>query len=290
MDKAQLTAPIRLMVETLQWAGSPEDKDAAKSVAQSEVMIFDTDTFADGLFTASYSYGEDLLRMGLLRLPFDRCVFCIEMVDDEPGAPIWYSILVANQLEDGIRFRCYESQIGNGVSSARGTCWVPNGLDFRPDHREAEANASLFLEDQQPAQYRTPPRSGEFSDKELFGFHYILPVVELCGILGLLAAQGVRSTHQKGPSFINRQRAAKGKLPIYSFWWVDVDPTVLRMPGIKNGGSHATPRLHLRRGHIRRLASGALVNVRPCLVGSPELGVVEKSYRVRQKTTRRELV
>lgn len=45
-------------------------------------------------------------------------------------------------------------------------------------------------------------------------------------------------------------------------------------------GSHSPPRLHWRRGHLRRLRTGAVVPVSPCLVGSAERGVVLKDYKL----------
>ena len=72
---------------------------------------------------------------------------------------------------------------------------------------------------------------------------------------------------------------ARGNPPFNSYWVLDCS---LDEPGNAsrlNGGSHATPRLHVRRGHIRRLPTGKLTWVRQCLVGNPDLGVVEKDYK-----------
>lgn len=46
------------------------------------------------------------------------------------------------------------------------------------------------------------------------------------------------------------------------------------------GGTHASPRLHWRRGHIRHLRSGRKVPVRPTLVGLAERGFIDKDYAV----------
>lgn len=51
-------------------------------------------------------------------------------------------------------------------------------------------------------------------------------------------------------------------------------------PRVDTGGSHAPPRFHVRRAHIRTLPSGKLTFVRQCLVGKPESGVVDKHYKV----------
>ena len=46
------------------------------------------------------------------------------------------------------------------------------------------------------------------------------------------------------------------------------------------GGSHASPRFHVRRAHIRKLPTGVLTFVRQCFVGDRERGVVQKHYEV----------
>jgi hypothetical protein len=46
------------------------------------------------------------------------------------------------------------------------------------------------------------------------------------------------------------------------------------------GGTHAPPRWHLRRAHLRHLKSGKVVAVRSCEVGSAEHGGIVKDYRV----------
>lgn len=51
--------------------------------------------------------------------------------------------------------------------------------------------------------------------------------------------------------------------------------------------THASPRLHVRRAHIRKLPSGLLTFVRQCLVGDAARGVVEKSYEVQRIDARR---
>lgn len=48
------------------------------------------------------------------------------------------------------------------------------------------------------------------------------------------------------------------------------------------GGIHASPRQHLRRGHIRRLHDGRKIFVNSCVVGSAEAGVIGKDYKVKK--------
>lgn len=80
------------------------------------------------------------------------------------------------------------------------------------------------------------------------------------------------------------KRARAGKLPIF-----ETRVLTIRVPGraaaktavsTMNGGSRASPRQHLRRGHIRRLDSGKRVWVQSTVVGGNTSGMIAKSYRV----------
>lgn len=77
-------------------------------------------------------------------------------------------------------------------------------------------------------------------------------------------------------SFINKRREKKGKRPLYSYHYLDVPSP--RYEKKAKQGTHASPRMHKRRGHIRRLASRKITWVRPSVVGKIQNGIVEKSY------------
>lgn len=77
-------------------------------------------------------------------------------------------------------------------------------------------------------------------------------------------------------TFTNRRKVAEGKPPSYSWRTVVVAPMLHAKA--TSSGTHASPRLHERRGHWRTIADGRQVWVRDCLVGNPDLGVVEKDY------------
>lgn len=80
-------------------------------------------------------------------------------------------------------------------------------------------------------------------------------------------------------TFTNRRKIASGKKPTYEWRTVLIEPTATRRESL--GGTHASPRLHDRRGHLRRLRSGKNVWVRPCKVGRADLGTVFHDYEVR---------
>lgn len=79
------------------------------------------------------------------------------------------------------------------------------------------------------------------------------------------------------PSKVNEKRARKGVVPIYSY-----KVLVLRRGnhhGALGVGSHESPRVHLRRGHIKRRKTGNFW-WQPCVVvGRNPRGIVMKDYR-----------
>ena len=84
-------------------------------------------------------------------------------------------------------------------------------------------------------------------------------------------------------SLINSKRATKGKGPVLFDWrTVDVAPITEKMP--HQGGTHASPRLHNRRGHWRTIKkTSKRVWVRDCKVGDAGKGVVFKDYKIKAK-------
>lgn len=81
------------------------------------------------------------------------------------------------------------------------------------------------------------------------------------------------------PTFTNRRKIAQGKLPSYDWRTVVIGAKSAKGPSL--GGTHASPREHDRRGHLRRLRSGKNVWVKPCKVGSAALGAVFHDYEVK---------
>lgn len=81
-------------------------------------------------------------------------------------------------------------------------------------------------------------------------------------------------------STAKRARLAREGLRGWVWRQVTVDTGRLRAAIPPLGGSHASPRWHIRRGHWRQLADGRRVFVRQCEVGDPERGGVIKDYLV----------
>jgi hypothetical protein len=88
------------------------------------------------------------------------------------------------------------------------------------------------------------------------------------------------------PTKLNKKRAKKNRVPLYEYKILDIVADILQAQPSEakphQGGTHASPRMHKRRGHVRRLGSGKTVWVRNTIVGKPGTGAVEKDYAVHE--------
>ncbi len=99
-------------------------------------------------------------------------------------------------------------------------------------------------------------------------------------LLAELAAPRNERVHVPAAPRLNAARSKKGKPVIPDRYVVDVRPRTTNSLGQERKG-HASPQPHMRRRHVRRLASGQEVIVRECIVNAAsrgEVGTVE--YRV----------
>jgi hypothetical protein len=94
--------------------------------------------------------------------------------------------------------------------------------------------------------------------------------------LAILAEAG--TTVERPVSKVHRPKLAGAGIRGWTWHQVEIVPERLVRPSEPQGGTHASPRWHVRRGHWRQLADGRRVFVRACEVGDPERGGVIKDY------------
>ncbi|MGK5033171.1 hypothetical protein [Janthinobacterium sp. MDT1-19] len=106
------------------------------------------------------------------------------------------------------------------------------------------------------------------------------PLLEFCLTVN---CENVKSTVVEPPAKLAKKRTKNNREPLYSYH-------VLNLPGdVEQGesgtrlGSRDGPRVHWRRGHLRRLSDSRIIWVRHALIGNPERGSVDKSYKVNQR-------
>lgn len=116
---------------------------------------------------------------------------------------------------------------------------------------------------------------------------------ELGATWDLLAALNCRNVGvrcQEAPAALNKKRLKSGKLPFRDTLFLDIAvDSAPRDTGRSSGtGGHASPRAHLRRGHIRRLPATEKRDSRSLWINATHVGqgvATAKTYRVRSGST-----
>jgi len=105
-------------------------------------------------------------------------------------------------------------------------------------------------------------------------------------VLGAMSCSNVALVDQAPPDALNRKRSKSGKVPLFTYKTLhivtDRDRTK-RTARENDTEARQSPRLHLRRGHIRRLDEARMIWVQPAMVGDPERGKVVNAYALSRK-------
>lgn len=96
--------------------------------------------------------------------------------------------------------------------------------------------------------------------------------------LQVMNCSNIEYIDHESPQQLNKKRIHKNKPPIYSFKTLCIKKNKVASKNRNEENTHASPRLHLRRGHIRRCHSGINTWVQPCVVGDKTKGIVHKEY------------
>ncbi len=104
----------------------------------------------------------------------------------------------------------------------------------------------------------------------------------LLELIEALSCSNVKESIHQEASKKNAQRIKSHKKPIWETKFLTLVVNEKQDKKIKDSmTSHASPRQHLRRGHIRRLPSKNIW-VNSCVVGNIENGKIEKQYKIKK--------
>ena len=80
----------------------------------------------------------------------------------------------------------------------------------------------------------------------------------------------------------NAKRLRKGKPPLYEWQTVSIHKPSPALPSAPKGGTHASPRLHQRRGHWAVSKLGKKYWRRETVVGNPDNGMIFHDYTTKE--------
>lgn len=201
---------------------------------------------------------------GIIRPPYPVTIFEI------PGYAESQYIVTLLVLFDADSKHCEEWQPKNKNRSFA-IMWAQKGLDGKW-RTTLPALVEFPTEDSVSFIYHPENRSS-VREKEILAVWARIAA----HIFNILRCVNIETKDNPAPAALNKKRIAHGKVPLYSFKTLHIKVPNERSASTPQGGTHASPRVHLRRGHIRHLVTGKDIWVQPCVVGS-KTGMVEKDY------------
>jgi hypothetical protein len=220
-----------------------------------------------------FEFGTEMAKNGLVQLPYDDTLFCARLPSGERFAALCC-------VFDGSYYWHFFREIRNGLG---GTTFSPAGWAYVPGDG---GNIQL-----QPMIDKTKydDLSGRMDNAETDDLRrsrdYELQMAQLgvSFVLTQLAALVCKDIVVKDvaePTKLNRQRERKGRSPIDAYHVISIGAeakTIIRAE--RHSGARGVVSAHYRRGHIRKISSGRMVPVAPCIVGS--LAGDAKVYSIR---------
>lgn len=105
----------------------------------------------------------------------------------------------------------------------------------------------------------------------------VMVLIQACSVVN---CANVSTSDIEPTASINKKRRASGKQPFFSYKVLELTEERSVHGRGNAGGQHASPRMHLRRGHLRQLER-KVVWVRPALINAESTrGIVHKDYGV----------
>lgn len=86
------------------------------------------------------------------------------------------------------------------------------------------------------------------------------------------------------PEKLQKARVKRGKKPLFSYWTLEIDLPKRTTEQTGAGGTHAAPRLHLCRGHMKKRKTGYFW-WQPHVRGDKKSGMVQKDYAASYQQT-----
>lgn len=204
----------------------------------------DTVTFSQNLVDT----GKEFFMGGALKLPYDRCFFYAPKLTDE-GFALWM-----RKESDKIVLN-FESKNPQPIS-----------LDIVVAEDGSYIGRDIGLEG-------TP----QITDKD--DFDALQYAVEMFYQLLISLNHPVyEQEFVKAAEKVNKVREDKGKRKLIDFITVKMNAKVKQSLGTHADGTIRVP--HWRRGHLRRLSSGRITSVRPCMVNWRGEDIQPKDYKI----------
>jgi hypothetical protein len=184
-------------------------------------------------------------------------------------------VVVAEDLGTHVKLQTYGSLQGSGVA----ICPVEYRFEY-VDHQvdiELRYWAKTLADSVAKKQSKTPEEMFRLATEIIH--RATMVYARLCAVL---ANNEVETTDVPPDDKANRLRRISGYAPLYAYKTLTIGAPKKRQ-AVRGGGTHASPRSHLRRGFYRTSRNGVRHCVQACMVMVETPGFVHKDYKVEQQ-------
>jgi len=252
------------VIEKFRKAGKYKDIMSELEEAQAYYKEFDfgsIDPISNKEFGELQLYGLDLIKHDIFEMPYSHSIICWTNTITMQGTYVFKYVVLCkylNKNELGLTvFVSYKDD--NGFNNE--ICFT-TGLAF------AQTRISSLMTTFKPMWLSQDGSGFNKMDDELEVKFSQETVNDLVALVAMLDAEGIERREEIAPNRLNEKRIKRGKPPIKDCTtiFIKVGKKVVKASGENIHGTHASPRCHWRRGHLRHLPSGEIVKVRPCMV------------------------
>jgi hypothetical protein len=184
-------------------------------------------------------------------------------------------VVVAEDLGTHVKLQTYGSLQGSGVA----ICPVEYRFEY-VDHQvdiELRYWAKTLADSVAKKQSKTPEEMFRLATEIIH--RATMVYARLCAVL---ANNEVETTDVPPDDKANRLRRISGYAPLYAYKTLTIGAPKKRQ-AVRGGGTHASPRSHLRRGFYRTSRNGVRHWVNATMVMGETPGFVHKDYKVEQQ-------
>ena len=207
--------------------------------------------FPNNIPEGAFEFGKELFFEGLLSLPFPKCY--LQRTAPNGSVEGYFALENSSTSTPGIVFLCVCKQgaFSPVALGKDGSAWFLGGPQLPPDH----------------------------PDLRFFKNEIAYQGACLMAMVGFINTKGTKLERVTPKQGANAKRERQGKRLIPEYTIVKIDPEIIKTYAAK-GGTHASPRPHLRRGHIRRLDEERKTVIRPTFVNAIDNLPPPPQYRV----------
>ena len=228
-------------------------------------------------FTLPYSPTfpmDDVLETHEFKPPYPITTFEIGLAPSRDDWPTYQSVLIIIALDEGDHVRLWYM---GGWRDGTTWSWLAPGF------------SALFVYDPELSLYnsRGMPKAvveyfGDDDEAEAEIAKQARPLSHIYAAICYALSRYNTSTVDVVPDAKeNRMRRARGKAPLFTHKTLTIGEPKAKTTSRKGGGTHASPRSHLRRGHYRTSKNGIRYWVSASFVNGGTPGFVHKDYELK---------